>query len=70
VPGGQVWTSQTPDDFKKYLASEKPQFLEFKPAKSTTVIKEKKFAKAREDFENDLKENPGKHDDMIKYQGF
>lgn len=70
VPGGSIMFTQTPDEFKQYLGETETVYCEVKPAGSLPELDEDEISEAKEEFEEEVKEDPGKHQDVLEYKGF
>lgn len=71
VPGGSIMTTQTPDQFKEFLKEEEPEYWTLNsdigdaPELDADDIKDE-----QEEFEEESKEDPDKHKDVLEYKGF
>jgi hypothetical protein len=71
VPGGAIMTTQTPEQFAQYLKETSTEFLEFKPVKDDVPELDADDIKdEQEEFEEEAKDDPAKHADVLNYTGF
>jgi hypothetical protein len=70
VPGGSIMTTQTPDDFAQYLKETETQYRIFKPGSKIPELDKDDIEEAKEEFEEEAKEDPDKHKDVLEYKGY
>lgn len=71
VPGGSIMTTQTPEQFAEYLKSSTPTYLEFSPQDDDfSELDADDIQDEKEEFEEEAKEDPEKHADVLNYKGF
>jgi len=71
VPGGAIMTTQSPDEFAQYLKETKTEYLQFKQDDDDIPVLDADDIKDEQDeFEEEAKEDPEKHSDVLNYKGF
>jgi hypothetical protein len=71
VPFGIAMTTQSPEDFKKYLADcSKTKFYTFIGQGKGKQLKPDRIEAAKKAYEEELIKDPKKHEDQINYKGF
>lgn len=70
-PGGNILLTQKPEEFQQFVKEETPEFLIRKEGSGEPdKVKEKRLKKAKEEFDEEVEDDPGRHEDVLKYPGY